>query len=107
VPPAFLDFCRDSSRGFRSGPETDVRGCRPNRRAADAALAEQAIQADCRIGAVIVVGPFGMGVDLEDWLRFPSRTGMPVILATCAKVCGRLGYRISSSRMRNSREELG
>jgi dTDP-4-amino-4,6-dideoxygalactose transaminase len=31
-------------------------------------LAEQAIQADCRIGAVIVVGPFGMGLKIETQL---------------------------------------
>jgi dTDP-4-amino-4,6-dideoxygalactose transaminase len=47
-------------------------------------LAEQAIQRLPDIGAVIVVGPFGMGVDVDDWLCFRSRTGIPVILDAAA-----------------------
>lgn len=47
-------------------------------------VAERAIQADCRIGAVIVVGPFGMGLSVEDWLYFRSRTGIPVIFDAAA-----------------------
>jgi dTDP-4-amino-4,6-dideoxygalactose transaminase len=47
-------------------------------------LAEQAIQQMPDIGAVIVVGPFGMGVDVDDWLSFRSRTGVPVIIDAAA-----------------------
>jgi dTDP-4-amino-4,6-dideoxygalactose transaminase len=47
-------------------------------------LAEQAIQRVPDIGAVIVVGPFGMGVDVDDWLCFRSRTGVPVIIDAAA-----------------------
>ena len=47
-------------------------------------LAEQAIQRIPDIGAVIVVGPFGMGVDVDDWLSFRSRTGLPVIIDAAA-----------------------
>jgi len=47
-------------------------------------LAEQALQADSDIAAVIVVGPFGMGVDIEGWLRFRARTGIPVIFDAAA-----------------------
>jgi dTDP-4-amino-4,6-dideoxygalactose transaminase len=47
-------------------------------------LAEQAIQRVPEIGAVIVVGPFGMGVDVDDWLRFRSRSGVPVIIDAAA-----------------------
>ena len=47
-------------------------------------LAEQVIQQLPDIGAVIVVGPFGMGVDVDDWLRFRSRSGVPVIIDAAA-----------------------
>jgi dTDP-4-amino-4,6-dideoxygalactose transaminase len=47
-------------------------------------LAERAIERVPDIGAVIVVGPFGMGVDVDDWLGFRTRTGVPVIIDAAA-----------------------
>lgn len=47
-------------------------------------LAEQAIQRIPDIGAVIAVGPFGMGVDVDDWLSFRSHTGVPLIIDATA-----------------------
>ena len=82
--PAFVDFRRDRPRGFRRGPENGVRGFSPIDGQLTPCLAEQAIQRLPDIGAVIVVGPFGMGVDVDDWLCFRSRTGIPVILDAAA-----------------------
>jgi hypothetical protein len=69
---ALVDFRGNSPRGLCPRPEAGV-----------------SIQADCRIGAVIVVGPLGMGLNVEDWLYFRSRTGCGegsfVICGYCTK----------------------
>ena len=47
-------------------------------------IAEAAIRTNPRIAAVVVVGPFGMAVPVEDWLAFRARTGIPVVIDAAA-----------------------
>ena len=47
-------------------------------------LAEDALRLHPQIGAVIVVGPFGMNVSVSEWQAFRSRTGIPVIIDAAA-----------------------
>ncbi len=47
-------------------------------------IAEKALAKFENVGAVIVVGPFGMSVPVAEWRAFRDRTGVPVIIDAAA-----------------------
>ena len=57
----------------------------PSTWALDPAAIESAIaRAPARVGAVMVVAPFGRPIDYQDWDEFKVRTGLPVVIDAAA-----------------------